>query len=72
MTETVHHPYEMHEGSTSVLSRIGHYVGYTAHLGMGLARAAVEGFPELFDPEISILRRHPDEQPSPPTQAHFN
>lgn len=73
MAEVMHHPYEMHEGSTTIFAIIAHSVGYVAHLGAGLARAAVEGFPELIDPSTSILRRHaPDEMTLPAKQSHLN
>ena len=72
MTEVIHHSYEMHEGTTSLLASIVHGIGYAASLGMGLARTAVEGLPELFDPSTSIIRRHPsDEIPLPATHAHL-
>lgn len=72
MIDTLHRNYEMHEGTTGLLARVGHGIGYAASLGVGLAKAAVEGLPELFDPDISILRRHHDPQSPPTTQAHFN
>ncbi len=71
MIDTLHRNYNMQEGTTSFLARIGHGVGYAASLGVGLARAAADGFPDLFDQSTSILRRHTDEQPTPNIQTHL-
>lgn len=46
------------EAGGSVVALTARWLGEIAQAGFGLARVAVDGTPQLFDPEIGLLARH--------------